>query len=166
MFSAWDNSSGDRLSHAAGDDTRAAYGLTLYYVFALKDRTVALFCLVDINMSFFSAHHSPLCSNVCVTVSVIFCQPYPYISLQFHLKKRFLLNFYLPCVFNTLWNIMNVSHSVSVLHFLSMPVRWFWCDGTSPSRNWPHAIQMEEYLFGFSMRVAGLWSWLMTVEHR
>lgn len=53
MFSAWDNSSGDRLSHAAGDETRAAYGLTLYYIFAIKDRTVALFCLVDINMSFF-----------------------------------------------------------------------------------------------------------------
>lgn len=47
-----------------------------------------------------------------------------------------------------------------------MPIRWFWCDGMSPSRNWPLAIQMEEYLFGFSMRVVGLWSWWMTVEHR
>lgn len=94
MFSAWDNSSGDRLSHAAGDETHAAYGLTLYYIFAIKDRTVALFCLVDtLIWVFFSAHHSLLSNDVCVTVRVIFCQPYPYISLQFHLKKQFLLNF-------------------------------------------------------------------------
>lgn len=45
-------------------------------------------------------------------------------------------------------------------------VRWCWCDGTSLSKNWPPATQMEEFLFGSNMRVGGLWSWSTTAELR
>lgn len=36
----------------------------------------------------------------------------------------------------------------------------------SHTRNWPRVMQMEEYLYGFSMKAGGLWNWSMTVGLR
>lgn len=67
------------------------------------------------------------------------------------------------------------SQTIAVIRFLSLLstfifcvsfLRWCWCGGMSPSRNWPPVIQTEGSLFGSSMRAAGLWSWSMTVELR
>lgn len=59
--------------------------------------------------------------------------------------------------------------SVAGFHFslsISPSARWSWFGGMSPSRNWPPVTQMEESLFGSNMKVAGPWSWSMTVVHR